>query len=134
MSSEALRSPWRQDRPLLATRRIVSDPFGRVKARVPIFTEKPIAGSIEMGEKIINALKASGTFMMIGYHKRSDPATMYVKKEIAALKQSGELGKLRYVRVVMPSQEPVLRSLGRIGAGCDFPRPALGKALSDSSQ
>jgi predicted dehydrogenase len=74
-----------------------------LKARLPLFTEKPIAGSIEMGEKIVAAVKASGVFMMVGYHKRSDPATMAMKREIEALKVSGELGRLRYVRITMPA-------------------------------
>ncbi|NQT18386.1 MAG: gfo/Idh/MocA family oxidoreductase, partial [Planctomycetes bacterium] len=37
------------------------------------------------------------------YHKRSDPATMYAKKEIDRLKETEELGKLRYVRILMPA-------------------------------
>ncbi len=40
---------------------------------------------------------------MVGYHKRSDPATEYAKAEIGRLKSSGELGKLTYVRVLMPA-------------------------------
>jgi predicted dehydrogenase len=90
---------------------VSSQPFTRhgtlmpelLKAKVPLFTEKPLAGSIEMGEKVVAAVKASGTFMMVGYHKRSDPATMYAKREIDALKVSGELGNLRYVRILMPA-------------------------------
>jgi len=90
---------------------VAAQPFTRhgtlvpelLKARIPLFTEKPIAASVEMGEKIVSACKASGTFMMIGYHKRSDPATLCAKKEIDALKQSGEFGRLRYVRILMPA-------------------------------
>jgi predicted dehydrogenase len=40
---------------------------------------------------------------MVGYHKRSDPATMYARQEIDRLKQTGELGRLRYVRILMPA-------------------------------
>jgi predicted dehydrogenase len=40
---------------------------------------------------------------MVGYHKRSDPATMYAKREIERLKASGDLGALRYVRIIMPA-------------------------------
>jgi len=69
----------------------------------PVFTEKPIAGSIEMGEKIVAATNVSKTWMMIGYHKRSDPATMFAKAEIDRLKQTGELGKMTYIRILMPS-------------------------------
>ena len=40
---------------------------------------------------------------MVGYHKRSDPATMYAKAEIDRLKATGELGQLTYVRILMPA-------------------------------
>ncbi len=90
---------------------VASQPFNRhgtlvpeiLQASIPVFTEKPIAASIEMGEKVLKAVKASGTWHMVGYHKRSDPATMAAKAEIDRLKASGELGKLKYVRLLMPS-------------------------------
>ncbi|HPO15603.1 MAG TPA: Gfo/Idh/MocA family oxidoreductase [Candidatus Hydrogenedentes bacterium] len=90
---------------------VASHYFGRhgvlvpelLKAGVPVFTEKPLAGSIEAGQSILNALVQSGTWHMVGYHKRSDPATMFAKKEIDRLKQTGELGALKYVRLLMPA-------------------------------
>ena len=74
-----------------------------LKAGVPLFTEKPLAGSVAAGETILEALAASGTWHMVGYHKRSDPATEYAKREIDRLKATGELGKLQYVRILMPA-------------------------------
>ncbi len=74
-----------------------------LKAGIPVFTEKPIAGSVEMGEKIVKAVTAAKTWMMIGYHKRSDPATMLAKQEIERLKQTKELGALKYIRILMPA-------------------------------
>jgi predicted dehydrogenase len=90
---------------------VASQPFTRhgilipelAKAKVPVFTEKPLAGCIEAGEKVIKAIQSAGTWQMVGYHKRSDPATMFAKEEIEKLKASGELGKMKYVRVVMPA-------------------------------
>lgn len=90
---------------------VASQPFTRhgtlvpelLRAGVPVFTEKPIAGSVEMGEKIVDAVRKSGTFHMVGYHKRSDPAVMCAKAEIDRLKQSGELGNMKYVRLLMPA-------------------------------
>lgn len=90
---------------------VASQPFTRhgtlvpelLKAGVPVFTEKPIAGAIAMGEKIVEAVAMSGTFHMVGYHKRSDPATMAAKAEIERLQQTGELGKMKYVRITMPA-------------------------------
>ncbi len=72
-------------------------------AGVPLFTEKPLAGALEVGEKLLKALQGSKSWHMLGYHKRSDPATMYAKAEIDRLKATEELGKLRYVRILMPA-------------------------------
>ena len=94
------------------------------QAKVPIFTEKPIAASIEVGEKILAALKASGTWHMVGYHKRSDPATMFAKAEIDRLKATGELGKLRYVRVVMPAGDWIAGGFTDL-INSDEPVPAI---------
>ena len=90
---------------------VASQPFNRhgvlvpelLKAGVPLFTEKPLAASLEVGEHILKALQASGTWHMVGYHKRSDPATACAKTEIDRLKGSGELGRLTYVRILMPA-------------------------------
>ncbi|RYG35733.1 Gfo/Idh/MocA family oxidoreductase [bacterium] len=69
---------------------------------LPILTEKPLAASVEMGEKLLASLAAGGSWHMVGYHKRSDPATEWAKAEIDRLKATGELGALRYVRITMP--------------------------------
>lgn len=74
-----------------------------LKSGLPVFTEKPLAGSVEMGEKIVKAVKDNNTWMMIGYHKRSDPASMYAKEMIDCLKVSGELGPMKYIRITMPA-------------------------------
>jgi len=104
-------------------------------AGIPLFTEKPIAASVEVGEKILSALAASGTWHMVGYHKRCDPATIHAKAEIDRLKQTGELGKLKYVRLLMPtgdwiangftdlitSDEPVPQSARDVGVSWEDP-------------
>ncbi|MHB0857131.1 MAG: Gfo/Idh/MocA family protein [Anaerolineae bacterium] len=69
---------------------------------LPVLTEKPLAASIAAGEKLLSALEAGGSWHMVTYHKRSDPATMYAKREIERLQQTGELGAMRYVRITMP--------------------------------
>ena len=89
---------------------VASQPFTRhgilipelARAGLPLLSEKPIAGSIAVGERIVQALNEHQTWLMVGYHKRSDPATIHAKAEIDRLKQSGELGKLRYLRITMP--------------------------------
>ena len=111
---------------------VAAQPFGRygilvpqlLKAGVPVFTEKPLAASIEAGEKIVTAVKTSGTWHMIGYHKRSDPASMYAKAEIERLKASGELGKMTYVRILMPSGDWAASGFNDLIQD-DSPPPAL---------
>lgn len=71
-------------------------------AGLPILTEKPLASSVAVGEEMLTALQRGGSWHMVGYHKRSDPATICARQEIARLRQSGELGALRYVRIIMP--------------------------------
>jgi predicted dehydrogenase len=73
-----------------------------LEAGLPLFTEKPLAGSVEAGQVVLDALAKSGTWHMVGYHKRADPATMHAKAEIDRLKETGELGTMRYVRILMP--------------------------------
>lgn len=90
---------------------VASQPFNRhgvlvpeiLETGVPVFTEKPLAASVKVGEKIVQAVEASGTWYMVGYHKRSDPATIYAKVEIDRLKASGDLGKMTYVRILIPA-------------------------------
>jgi predicted dehydrogenase len=91
---------------------------------VPIFTEKPLAGSIEVGEQLLAALRQGGSWHMIGYHKRSDLATSRARAEIQSLKQSGELGAPRYVRITMPPGDWIAGGFNeRIDTG--EPVPAL---------
>jgi len=90
---------------------VASQQFGRhglvvnelLQAGVPIFIEKPLAASLPVGEQLAAADKAAGGKVMVGYHKRSDPATIWAKAEIDRLKQTNEIGKLRYIRVSIPS-------------------------------
>ena len=111
---------------------VASQPFTRhgtlvpelLKAGVPVFTEKPIAGSVEMGEKILQTVKAGKSWMMIGYHKRSDPATMLVKQEVERLKQTKELGRLTYIRILMPAGDWIANGFTQNVGGND-PAPAF---------
>ncbi len=90
---------------------VASQPFGRhgimldmlSKAGIPIFIEKPLTHSIAVGKKILETLDKNGAKVMVGYHKRSDPATAYAMREIEELKKSSELGPMTYVRILMPA-------------------------------
>jgi predicted dehydrogenase len=96
---------------------VASQPFERHGLLVPellasgafVFTEKPIAGTVASGEKIAAADAEAKGQLMVGYHKRSDLATTWTKAKIDELKASGELGKMTYVRILMPSGDWVVR-------------------------
>jgi len=90
---------------------VASQPFnhhGRLlpplyAAGIPLFTEKPLAASVEVGQQLIGELKKTDSWHMVGYHKRSDPATMLVIEEIRRAKESGDLGAMKYIRITMPA-------------------------------
>lgn len=69
---------------------------------LPVLTEKPLANSVEAGEKIVAAERASQGRLFVGYHKRSDPATLWARRLIEQWKASSEMGAMRYVRITMP--------------------------------
>lgn len=68
-------------------------------AKIPLCVEKPICISVASGKRIVAATRGNDTPLVVGYHKRSDPAAIYAKSEIGRLVSSGELGAMRYVRV-----------------------------------
>ncbi|MBM4143358.1 MAG: Gfo/Idh/MocA family oxidoreductase [Lentisphaerae bacterium] len=89
--------------------------YGRVKH---VFTEKPLAVSVKAGETLAALAEKTGTVHMVGYHKRSDPATAYAKDVIERWKKSGEMGRLRYVRITMPAGDWTANGLmGILNAG-----------------
>jgi predicted dehydrogenase len=69
---------------------------------VPVLTEKPLAESLESGRQILDAVQRTRGRLYLTYHKRSDPATCWVKQQIDAWRKSGEVGMLRYLRLTMP--------------------------------
>ncbi len=107
-------------------RNMISVVPGLLALGKPLFTEKPLALSIEAAEKLAAEAAKNHTTHMVGYHKRSDPATEYGKKVIEQWKTSGEFGKLRYIRVTMPAGDWVANGFeGFIGT--DDPYPAMEK-------
>lgn len=79
---------------------LLPEVYGKVKH---VFTEKPLAVSIKAGEELAGLAAETATVHMVGYHKRSDPATAYALDVVNDWKQSGAMGKLTYVRILMPA-------------------------------
>jgi len=111
---------------------VASQPFTRhglvleevLSAGVPVFIEKPLAASVSTGRVIVDLVRQSGTFVMLGYHKRSDPATMYAKERIDELVASGALGRMTYVRILMPAGDWVAGGFDELVNAGDEP-PSL---------
>jgi predicted dehydrogenase len=68
-----------------------------------LFTEKPLALGPSTGDRLARLAREACCIHMLGYHRRSDPATREAKRTVDAWKASGELGALRYVRICFPS-------------------------------
>lgn len=89
---------------------VASQPFSRhgvileqlVQAGAPVFIEKPLASSVQTGQKIVRMAAESEMQIMVGYHKRSDPAVEYAQEQIENIKEQGMLGRMKYVRITMP--------------------------------
>ena len=58
--------------------------------KIPVLLEKPIADSIYAAETIVSESIKRETDLLIGYHRRHNPITKFVKKQI----DSGKLGKI----------------------------------------
>ena len=89
---------------------VASQPFGNhvnlvpdiLKAGKHLMTEKPLCIYSNNGRILADCAAKAGKIHMVGYHKRSDLATEYAMEVISAWKQSGELGKMKYIRISMP--------------------------------
>jgi len=121
---------------------VVPQPFDRhgqilpalYRRGLPVLTEKPLAASVPVGERLVAQLEAAGGWHQVAYHKRSDPATMYVRAEIDRLKQTGELGAMKYVRVSMPPGDWVANGfLELIGSDDAMPPLERDEAPTDLS-
>jgi len=73
-----------------------------LRAGKHVITEKPLCVFPENGAKLVDIAKETGKIHMVGNHKRSDPATEYAMGVINKWKESGEMGKMTYVRLSMP--------------------------------
>ncbi len=64
-----------------------------------LFSEKPLAVGASTGDRLASLAREAGCVHMVGYHRRSDPATREAKRTVDAWKETGEMGALRYLRI-----------------------------------
>jgi len=73
-----------------------------LRAGKHVMTEKPLCVFAENGDKLVQVAKETGKIHMVGNHKRSDPAVEYAMDVIKKWKETGEMGKMTYIRISMP--------------------------------
>jgi predicted dehydrogenase len=64
-----------------------------------LFTEKPLALGADEGDRLARLAAETGCVHMLGYQRRSDPATREAKRTVDAWRATGEVGALRYLRI-----------------------------------
>jgi len=109
---------------------VASQPFNRHAVLLPelyphvrfLFTEKPLAVSAEAGERLAAAAAQAGCTHMVGYHKRSDPATVAARGTIEQWRAEGRMGRLRYVRITMPAGDWIAEGFAGLIRGPDKPK------------
>jgi predicted dehydrogenase len=71
-------------------------------AGVPILTEKALARTSAIARAIADSARRHRAPVLVGYHKRADPAVVRALETISEWKRTGEMGALRYARITMP--------------------------------
>lgn len=67
-----------------------------------LLTEKPLCIFAHNGKKLADLAAQNRKIHMVGYHKRSDAATVYAMDIIKKWKESREMGDMKYIRITMP--------------------------------
>ncbi len=121
---------------------VASQPFNRHAILLPdiyprvrfLFTEKPLAVSAEAGAGLAAATVQSGCTHMVGYHKRSDPATVAAIETIDRWRADGRMGRLTYVRITMPAGDWIAGGFAGLVRGQPGPKLDTEPAPADMDE
>ena len=69
-----------------------------LRAGKHVFMEKPMAVAVKRAESMIEASRAGGARLMVGYMKRYDSGNLLLKKHLEAWRASGECGRIMLSR------------------------------------
>jgi len=84
------------------TRNHARDALPFVKARVPIYLEKPLTDGLREAFEFVAAIGRAPHQLQIGLQRRYDPALLYTRQLI----QSGVVGEIREIRCILRDQFP----------------------------
>lgn len=84
---------------------LVTDVLNAGKA---VTTEKPICIRPDNAERLTKLSRDKNLLYQVGYMKRHDPGAKTVRETVRQWKETGECGKLSYVRVTMPSGDWIM--------------------------
>jgi predicted dehydrogenase len=91
-SLTALLAAERPDGMVLATPNALHVEQGLqcIAAGVPVLVEKPLAHTVEQGERLVDAAERAGVALLVGHHRRHSP----ILHKAVEIVQSGVLGRL----------------------------------------
>jgi myo-inositol 2-dehydrogenase/D-chiro-inositol 1-dehydrogenase len=84
------------------TRNHAKDALPFVKARIPVYLEKPLTDDLREAFDFVETIGQDRRLLQIGLQRRYDPALLYTKK----LVESGVVGDIREIRCVLRDQFP----------------------------
>lgn len=84
------------------TKNHARDALPFVKARIPIYLEKPLTDGLQEAFEFVAAIGRDPRQIQIGLQRRYDPALLYTRQLI----QSGVVGEIREIRCILRDQYP----------------------------
>jgi predicted dehydrogenase len=91
---------------------------------LPLLIEKPLARDPAAARALLARIEGADARVFVGYHKRSDPATVAMVETIQRWRAEGRHGRLRYVRATMPPGKWHAEGFYQV-LGTDEPYPTL---------
>jgi myo-inositol 2-dehydrogenase/D-chiro-inositol 1-dehydrogenase len=104
MAQQMSGAPSGMDAVIIAshTRNHAQDALPFVKAKIPVYLEKPLTDGLQEAFEFVAAIGRDPRQIQIGLQRRYDPALLYTRQLI----QSGVVGELREIRCILRDQLP----------------------------
>ena len=124
--SELLKDP-EVEAVIVVTPRNITGPVAHdcLKAKKHILTEKPIAGTSEQGEKLVQEAERNNLQYVVGYMKRYDEGVIEGKNLLLSLIESSDLGPILFARAHCFMGDSYCNPSGYIETYEDSPEPMV---------